>query len=117
MAALHEEKFAVAVAVKRRRSIQLGDLVARKRFALWFGNEHDGASDTAINAADLHFWIPLVGMVQSLNISVAAAVSLYSVTRRRGRALPRATSSDLRAQWIHRDVRGADAILRRFNVK
>jgi tRNA (guanosine-2'-O-)-methyltransferase len=115
--ALRREKYEIAVAVKRRGGIAIGRLRTKARLALWFGNEHDGASETAIAAADVHAWIPLVGMVESLNISVAAAISLYAVTENRRRGLPRALSAKLRAEWTHRDVRGADAILRRFNVK
>ena len=114
--ALRSEKYALAVAVKQRGAIPVGALCAKPRVALWFGNEHDGASKAAIAAADLHYWIPLVGMVDSLNVSVAAAVSLYAVTENRRRVLPRAMSAKLRAAWYHRDVRGADAILRRFNA-
>ncbi|MEN3026392.1 MAG: TrmH family RNA methyltransferase [Chlorobiota bacterium] len=51
--------------------------------ALVFGNEHRGVSEEALEAADGVFWIPQVGMVQSLNISVACAVALYEAFRQR----------------------------------
>jgi tRNA (guanosine-2'-O-)-methyltransferase len=51
--------------------------------ALVFGNEHNGISDTAVELADANFLIPQVGMIQSLNISVACAVSLYEAFRQR----------------------------------
>lgn len=54
--------------------------------ALVFGNEHTGVSDTAVNLADGNFLIPQVGMIQSLNISVACAVSLYEAFRQRLKA-------------------------------
>jgi len=50
---------------------------------LVFGNEKDGISQTALELADANFIIPQVGMIQSLNISVACAVSLYEVYRQR----------------------------------
>jgi tRNA (guanosine-2'-O-)-methyltransferase len=51
--------------------------------ALLFGNEHLGVSDEAAALVDGNFVIPQVGMVQSLNISVACAVSLYEGYRQR----------------------------------
>lgn len=51
--------------------------------ALMFGNEHAGISDAALKELDGNFIIPQYGMVQSLNISVACAVSLYEASRQR----------------------------------
>lgn len=51
--------------------------------ALVFGNEQRGASDEAVSAADARLVIPMMGMVQSLNISVACAVTLYEALRQR----------------------------------
>ena len=50
--------------------------------AFLFGNEHAGLSEEALALADGSFIVPMVGFVQSLNISVAAAITLYTVTRR-----------------------------------
>lgn len=51
--------------------------------ALLFGNEKDGVSKEALAYADGNFIIPQMGMVQSLNISVACAVTLYEALRQR----------------------------------
>jgi tRNA (guanosine-2'-O-)-methyltransferase len=51
--------------------------------ALVFGNEHSGVSDEIITLADGNFKIPQVGMIQSLNISVACAVTLYEAYRQK----------------------------------
>ena len=51
--------------------------------AIVFGNEHAGVSDVAIAKADGNMLIPQVGMIQSLNISVACAVTLYEAFRQR----------------------------------
>ena len=51
--------------------------------ALVFGNEHAGVSDEIRALADGNFIIPQVGMIQSLNISVACAVSLYEAFRQK----------------------------------
>ena len=51
--------------------------------ALVFGNEHAGVSEEATVKADGNFLIPQVGMIQSLNISVACAVCLFEAYRQR----------------------------------
>jgi tRNA (guanosine-2'-O-)-methyltransferase len=51
--------------------------------ALVFGNEMRGVSDEARALADGEIAIPMVGMVQSLNVSVACAVCLYEAYRQR----------------------------------
>ena len=54
--------------------------------AIVFGNEHDGLSEEALSHCTGNINIPQVGMVASLNISVACAVSLYEVFRQRQQA-------------------------------
>jgi tRNA (guanosine-2'-O-)-methyltransferase len=51
--------------------------------ALLFGNEHSGLSDAARQQIDGNFIIPQVGMAESLNVSVACAVTLYEAYRQR----------------------------------
>ena len=54
--------------------------------ALIFGNEHSGVSDEIISKADGNFIIPQVGIIKSLNISVACAVTLYEAFRQKSNA-------------------------------
>jgi tRNA (guanosine-2'-O-)-methyltransferase len=51
--------------------------------ALIFGNEHGGVTDESRQLADGNFIIPQVGIIQSLNISVACAVTLYEAFRQK----------------------------------
>lgn len=51
--------------------------------ALVFGNEHSGVSDEIRALADGNFIIPQVGIIRSLNISVACAVTLYEAYRQK----------------------------------
>ena len=48
-----------------------------------FGNEHNGVSDEIRALADGNFVIPQAGIIQSLNISVACAVTLYEAYRQK----------------------------------
>lgn len=54
-----------------------------QKTALVFGNEHAGVSEEIRALADGNFIIPQVGMIRSLNISVACAVSLYEAFRQK----------------------------------
>jgi len=54
--------------------------------ALLLGNERDGLTEQALKWADVNIVIPQMGMAQSLNISVACAVTLYEALRQRTKA-------------------------------
>ncbi|MCB0721580.1 MAG: RNA methyltransferase [Ignavibacteriae bacterium] len=64
-------------------NMSLYDLDLTGRTALIFGNEKEGVSEEARELSDGNFLIPMNGMVQSLNVSVAAAVCLYEAMRQR----------------------------------
>lgn len=69
-----------------KEAVSLYDLDLTQPVALVFGNEHVGISEEAFTMADGNFLIPQIGMIQSLNISVAAAVSLFEAMRQRKNA-------------------------------
>ncbi|MGL5949311.1 MAG: tRNA (guanosine(18)-2'-O)-methyltransferase TrmH [Aeromonas sp.] len=54
--------------------------------AILVGQERLGIGEQALALADHHIVIPMVGMVQSLNVSVAAAAILYEAQRQRAAA-------------------------------
>jgi len=54
-----------------------------KRIALWVGNEHAGLSEQAVEACDRLLLLPMRGFVESLNVSVMTAISIYEITRQR----------------------------------
>ncbi|MBD3363525.1 RNA methyltransferase [Candidatus Dojkabacteria bacterium] len=54
-----------------------------EKLALVFGNEHTGLSKSARKLADRKLHIPMNGFVQSLNLSVTAAICIFEVTRQR----------------------------------
>jgi len=51
--------------------------------AIVFGNESGGISEEALNLTDYRIKIPLIGMVQSLNLSVSVGIILYEALRQR----------------------------------
>lgn len=80
---LREEGFHIYATHLGQGSVSLYDLDLTQKVALVFGNEHRGVSAEAADKADANFQIPMMGMIQSLNVSVAAAVSLYEALRQR----------------------------------
>lgn len=64
-------------------SVSLYDINFTESVALVFGNEHTGVSDEIRAMADGNFMIPQMGIIQSLNISVACAVSIYEALRQK----------------------------------
>ena len=87
-------------------AVGLYELNLTESVALVFGNEHGGVSEELISLADGNFIIPQVGIIKSLNISVACAVSVYEAFRQKQNAghynQPQMLGkelSDLRIQW------------------
>jgi tRNA (guanosine-2'-O-)-methyltransferase len=90
-------------------TVPLYDLDYSHPTAFVLGNEHRGVSSEAAAAADHRIAIPMMGMIQSLNVSVAAAVCLYEAMRQRLRsgkyASPQFRAEDLEAMfrdWVGR---------------
>ena len=87
-------------------AVDLYDLDLTETVALVFGNEHSGVSEEIIDLADGNFIIPQVGIIKSLNISVACAVSLYEAYRQKKNAghfdnvkLTEKAYNNLKTQW------------------
>jgi tRNA (guanosine-2'-O-)-methyltransferase len=64
-------------------AISLYEVDFTQSVALVFGNEHAGVSEEIRTLADGNFMIPQVGIIKSLNISVACAVSIYEAYRQK----------------------------------
>ncbi|MFV8755957.1 TrmH family RNA methyltransferase [Nannocystaceae bacterium ST9] len=63
-------------------STTLEQLPVDRPICLVFGNEHDGLAAPLQAACELRFGIQIHGFAESFNVSVAAAISLYSLTSR-----------------------------------
>ena len=79
--------------------------------ALLVGTELFGVSEAALELADQQVMIPMVGVTQSLNVSVACAIVLYEALRQRQaaglygkRGLEGAAHAKQRFEWLHPQV-------------
>ncbi len=81
---LKEEGYFILATSAEATAPNLGESnLVHPKMVLLVGNERRGISPTAIALADGMVKIPMVGMVQSLNVSVATAIILYEIVRQR----------------------------------
>ncbi len=80
-ATLHLKKqgYQIAVTTPHASTMQGFVQVEPKPIALVLGNETHGASQEMMEAADIRIQIPMSGLVESLNVGVAAGISLYEM--------------------------------------
>lgn len=80
---LREDGFTILATDCSENAVPIYDIDFTQKIAIVMGNEHRGVSEEALSKADKRIYIPMVGMVQSLNVSVATAVILYEAFRQR----------------------------------
>ncbi|MVT10130.1 TrmH family RNA methyltransferase [Chitinophaga tropicalis] len=106
MAALRQKYDKIFTTHLAADAVSLYEIDFTGSVALVFGNEHSGVSDEVRDLADGNFIIPQVGIIKSLNISVACAVSIYEALRQKTiaghyerRNLPDAQFENLLEKW------------------
>jgi tRNA (guanosine-2'-O-)-methyltransferase len=105
---MKEKGFKIVVTRLGRESAPYTELDYAQPLALVFGSESGGISDEALAFADHVVHIPMVGMVQSLNLSVSVGVVLYEAFKQRQAKgyfdKPRLAPEDLEAlaaKWLN----------------
>ena len=81
--ALREDGFQILATRIEPEAASLYDKDLTLPTAFVLGNEHRGISDDAASLADALLYIPMMGMAESLNVSVATAVCLFEAMRQR----------------------------------
>ncbi len=92
--------------------------VTKGAFALVFGTEHSGISEEVIEQADEFLKIPMCGMVESLNVSAAAAITIYMLSERLRKStdnwqLSTLEQMELLYEWMRKSVRDDAGVLGR----
>jgi tRNA (guanosine-2'-O-)-methyltransferase len=90
-----------------------------QKTALVFGTELEGLTDNAKKIADAYVRIPMYGFTESLNISVSAALLLFTLSERLRKSdfnwqLSEEEKTDTMLQWARNVVKRSDAIEREF---
>lgn len=110
VAALHERGIALHAAAPGPDAVPYTDVDWTQPTAIALGNENRGCSEELLALADARVWVPMRGMVESLNVSVAAATLLAEAARQReaaGMYVPRWDDERERtlAAWLARERR------------
>ena len=98
----------------------LAEVHIDKPLCIMVGNERHGLSTAALDACDILYQIPMVGMSESMNLSVSAAISLYDTSQRKRLTLNNNTdlnttqATQLKAKYYLQSVssRLANALLK-----
>jgi tRNA (guanosine-2'-O-)-methyltransferase len=118
--ALREGGYRIVATTPHTNQVSLQDFeVSDGPAALLFGNEPDGLSSTALELADAHLVIPMVGFVESLNISVSAALVMFNLLTRLRQSgidyhLSPAERNELLLAWLRSSIARSQALEREY---
>lgn len=120
--ALKKKKYKVIAATPHGNSCSLEEFDVSQKTALLFGTEMDGLSEQAMKFADGYFKIPMFGFTESFNISVSAAISLFSFTDRMRRnnihwQLDKDERIAIKIEWARNSLKNPNAIEKLFLSK
>ncbi len=116
---LRQSGYHILVTSPTTTASPLAEVDITRKAALVIGHETDGVTQQFADAADECVAIPMWGFVESLNLSVAAALSLYEMTKRlRSSKVNWQLTSDEReallCEWTRKSVSHLEAIEQRF---
>ncbi|HEX2981997.1 MAG TPA: RNA methyltransferase [Ignavibacteriales bacterium] len=106
---LRSEGYKIYASALNEKAVDLHSIDFTQKISVVLGNEHRGVSEEVLEQADEVFYIPMYGMVQSLNVSVASAVILYEALRQRkskglyeNNGMPQEDINNIIEQWCQR---------------
>ncbi len=116
---LKKEGYQILATTPHTSDILLTELEINQKTVFLFGTEKDGLSQEAIHLADGYVRIPMYGFSESYNISVSAAITLFTIMEKlRKSTLPWQLSDseiiELRLQWATKSVKKSDLIIEKF---
>lgn len=122
IAQLKTEGYRIIATTPHTRDVFIDELDLEKgKMAFFFGTELTGLSEKVISEADEFVKIPMFGFTESLNVSVCAAITMYSVTQRLRQSnldwhLSEQRQYEVLFQWYRNAIKASDEILERFNL-
>jgi tRNA (guanosine-2'-O-)-methyltransferase len=111
--------YRIVAATPHKSEVMIHELPLDQKTALVFGNELEGLSPAAMEMADAFVKIPMHGFTESLNISVSAAICMFSLTERLHKTdIPWQFTDeemlDTRIEWIKNNIKKADIVEREY---
>lgn len=119
---LRKNGYQIIATTPHNDSCLLQEFDISKKSAFVFGVEKEGVSEYILNEADGYLKIPMYGFTESLNISVAAAIILQSLTQRLKASeidwkLSEKEKDEKRLDWTKKSINHVEEIIQRWNLK
>lgn len=118
---IKKEGYQLVATVPSINSIPIEDFDTNKPFCLFFGTEKDGLSEEIKVSADRLVHIPIKGFSESYNVSVSAALALYSIRNkfcnRPEWKLPDEMKEELLLDWVIKSIPNGHEIAAQFIKK
>jgi len=105
--------------IEGKKNFTLEEIVLDYPSAFVFGSEKNGLSSTALESLDTFIQIPMYGFVESYNISVACAITVYTLTQKLRRTniewgLSSQEKEMILFDWLKKDLPGYELILKHY---
>jgi tRNA (guanosine-2'-O-)-methyltransferase len=118
---LKEKGYRIVATTPHLNDVELPDFdLTKGKFALVFGTELKGITETVLKNADEYLKIPMFGFTESYNISVSAAIILYQLTERLRLSekidwkMTEYEKTETKIQWLRNSIRSSASIEKRF---
>lgn len=118
---LKNKNYSIVVTTPHQKSYDPETIPLVKPLALIFGTEKEGVSDFWMNRADIFLQIPMVGFTESFNISVSAAIILYTIVRRTDFqpyiGLSNSEQKNILLRWLIKSINKGEELAKNFFLK
>jgi len=117
--ALRSKGYKIVAAMPHSCGKTLEEMSLDHKMAFVFGTEFKGLSQAAIDKADEYLWIPMYGFTESYNISVSAALVLFTLMEKLRKSdirwqLTEEEKQEILLEWTKRSVARSDIFEREF---
>ncbi len=119
---LKKNGYAIAVTSPHKDSYTIENVPLDKKLALFFGTELEGMSEQLEKNAEVFVKIPMMGFTESFNISVAAALSMYTLSNRLRKEnvkwqITEMEKEEILLQWFRNTIPRAELLEKDFLEK
>ena len=116
---LKKQGHVLIAATPHKNECLFEDINIDKKTAIMFGTEKGGLSETALEYADFCTKIPMFGFTESFNISVSAAIAMFSITERVRKSdikwhLNKEEIIDIKIDWVRKSVKHSEMIEKEY---
>lgn len=120
---LKKQGYRIIATTPHKNDVNLQDFDPGKgKFALLFGTELKGLTNTALELADEYLKIPMFGFTESFNISVSAAIILHDLRQKLANSntdfkLNDTDRDEIMLYWLKQTIKKSDLIIENFYKK